>query len=240
MKSLFLALTMTSAVAIAATTESKDFDAKTIREIEVENTSGSVKITGTDEARATVTAEKVKFDDKCRLDISQKGNKLSVDVDRKGFGGNSKCEVNLTLNVPRDVEVNVENGSGNFDLSGTKGEVDYSIGSGNVTIDAQVTKLEGKSGSGFATVKGLVGEAEVKTGSGNTSLTYATVPPKGELSIKSGSGNTTVMMPATAKIKTSLAAGSGSVLNELGDHKDSSFKVSLRTGSGSISIKKAQ
>ncbi|HRO66997.1 MAG TPA: hypothetical protein PL182_05485, partial [Pseudobdellovibrionaceae bacterium] len=78
MKSLFLALTMTSAVAIAATTESKDFDAKTIREIEVENTSGSVKITGTDEARATVTAEKVKFDDKCRLDIPQKGNKLSV------------------------------------------------------------------------------------------------------------------------------------------------------------------
>ncbi|MBX3040559.1 MAG: hypothetical protein KF789_07635 [Bdellovibrionaceae bacterium] len=240
MKSLFLALTLTSAVAFAATTETKDFDAKTIREVDVENTTGSIKITGTDDARATVIAEKIKFDDKCRLEILQKGDKLSVDVDRKGFGGNSKCEVNLTLTVPRNVEVNVENGSGNFELSGTHGEVDYSLGSGNVNIDAQVIKLEGKSGSGSSTVTGLTGEAEVKTGSGNTNLTYSSVPPKGELSIKSGSGNTTVLMPAEAKIKASLVSGSGSILNEIGDHSDSRFKVSLRTGSGSISIKKAQ
>lgn len=222
----------------AATSETKEFDSKVIREVEIENNYGDIKIIGGSEIKTIVTIEKVQFGPKCKLEIAERGGKLSIDVDEKGVFTRANCNVNLTLAVPKTVDLDIENGSGSINVMGTSGQIDYKIGSGEVNIDASIVKLEGKAGSGSAKIKGLLGEADLKSGSGDFDLVYTAVPTTGELEIKSGSGNTKVSMPAASKLALSSLTGSGTTTNELGDTKDASFKVSFRAGSGNLSIVK--
>jgi DUF4097 and DUF4098 domain-containing protein YvlB len=98
--------------------------------------------------------------------------------------------------------------------------------------------LEGKSGSGNISIKGLTAGGDLKTGSGEVSLVYKVPPAIGELSIKTGSGNVEILFPKSAKIRTSFSAGSGELINELGDSPNSKFKVSMTAGSGNLHIKK--
>lgn len=222
----------------AEKTETKEFESKSIKSVLIENSSGLVKVVGGSSAKASVTAEKVKFEKMCSLEIKQKGDVLSARVRNAGIVNTGECQVNLTLNVPSLVKLSVKSGSGDLDVSGTKGQVDYKIGSGNVHIDSTVEKLNGKSGSGETDIKGLTGSATIAAGSGSINLTYPIAPATGDLDIKTGSGTATVFLPGDTKVMTSTAVGSGTTHNDLGDTKDAKFKVSFKAGSGDLNIKK--
>jgi DUF4097 and DUF4098 domain-containing protein YvlB len=241
--SLSVAISLSTAClasAAFAETESKQFDAATIKVVEIANGEGSVTLNAG--AVAKVDAEKVKFGKDCELTLAQEGERLVVKVEHKKSLFSSlrgDCEVNLTVTVPASVDTKLRVGSGDAKLAGLKGAVAFESGSGDVAIDGEIAKLEGKTGSGEVTVKGLTaGDVDVKVGSGEIDLAWLKAPSEGKVSLTAGSGDVTVRLPADAKVRTHLRAGSGTVSNELGETADAKLDISATIGSGDLAIKK--
>lgn len=232
-----------SAMALAAK-ESKDFDAKNVKVLNVKNSSGEIRISVSADAKAYVVADKIKFEKACELQSKTFGDELIVNVETGSFFGSwfqsGDCKVNLEIKVPRLITVNVKSGSGDVEVLGTTGAVDVSLGSGNIAIIADVSRLTAKVGSGSVKIQGLSGDANVKTGSGDVSLTYKSTPTKGDVDLKTGSGDAIVFVPVGTKLLSDFKAGSGKLYNEMGDTSEAGFKISMRAGSGDLSIKKVE
>lgn len=222
----------------ANTVETKTFDAKSIRKVDIDNSSGLVKVIGSDNSKATVTIEKVRFGDHCQLNLSQDGSKLKMDIERKNLGIGVECKANVTFNIPKNAEIEVQSGSGNVEVTGVTRSLDFTIGSGDINIDAQLEKLNGKSGSGYISFKGVVADVDLKAGSGDIKMIYEQPPQPGEVDIKTGSGNAALTLPGATELNSSTITATGSVQNEFAANRNAKFKVSFRSGSGNISIKK--
>lgn len=227
-----------------AATESKDFDGAGLANLKVKNSSGSVRVTTSNDQKASVVADKVKFDKDCKIEMKRFGDDLLVSVEGSSWIGSlfsgKDCKVNFEIKVPQKIAANIKNGSGDVEVIGTHGAVEISVGSGNVAINAVSKEVNVKTGSGSVQIKGLAGNAFVKTGSGDIALAYAVAPLKAEVDVKTGSGNATLTVPSTTKLMADFKAGSGRLLNEIGDTANADFKVSMRAGSGDLTIKKAE
>lgn len=220
-----------------ANAETKEFDLVDISKVKFNNGSGDVSITAVDSGKATVTATKRQFGEHCKLTIDKRGNTLFVEVEKTGVF-KDHCKVDFNITAPKTATLSLNSGNGDIKVKGTSGDLSFSVGSGSVDVDAEVKKLEGKSGSGDLSIKGLTSGGTLKTGSGKINLVYNVAPTLGELDIKTGSGDAEIVLPKTAKVRTSFTAGSGELTNELGDTPDSKFKISMKTGSGDLHIKK--
>jgi DUF4097 and DUF4098 domain-containing protein YvlB len=235
MKSLFVILcVLCSASAFA---ETREFDAKSINKVAVENQAGRTTITATDAEKATVEINRTKFSDKCELDVSQKGSILNVAVKKKGMFNFDNCEVNFEIKVPKTADLNLTVGSGKVAVEKMQGELVFIIGSGNIVADGGFTKVQGMAGSGTIDIKGLNVGADLQTGSGSIHLTYATATPKGQLAMSTGSGDAVVNFPKNTMIETAFEAGSGKLKSDLVSNPKADFKVSMKAGSGDLKIK---
>ena len=217
--------------------ETRTFEGMGLTGLILQNTSGRVRIDGTDEGRAVVTARKITFGDHCRLTMERSGSRLEVVVEKIGFASGS-CKVDFDIRVPRAVSLDLRSGSGDIALRGTRGAVEFKLGSGDFEADADIQRLDGKTGSGDVDVDGLNGDAEVKTGSGKVTLAYGEVPAKGRLDVKTGSGDITLYLPEGTPIRTKFRSGSGEFFNEIGDSQDAGFRITAKAGSGDLTIRK--
>lgn len=224
-------------LASLANAESREFDLSEISEVEVSNGSGDISITAVNSGKATVMATKKQFGKHCELTIDKRGRTLFVGVEKAGVL-RDECEVDIHITTPRTAMLDLDSGSGDIKVKGTSGDLNFRIGSGDVDVDAEVKKLEGKTGSGDVSIKGLTAGGTLKTGSGEINLVYDVAPAPGELDIKTGSGDAEIVFPKNATILTSFLAGSGELINELGDTPNSKFKISMKTGSGDLHIKR--
>lgn len=235
---MFFSPVVTQANSNANKIETREFDSKNIRRVDVENFSGRIVVRGGNGSKSTVKIEKIRFDKSCETEIVQKGDELQIEVERRGLSQDGECEANIELQIPSDVKLELANGSGNISVEGTRGEVDFEVGSGDVSLNGRIDDLEGKTGSGSVNAKGLVGPAKLKSGSGDIHLIYGTIPLQGELEIRAGSGDAEVMLPAKTRLKTQAFTGSGSVRNEFGEDPGAPFRVSFKAGSGDLRLRK--
>lgn len=222
-----------------AESETKTFEAKTIRTVDIENSSGLTKIVGTDADKASVIVEKLRFTDQCEMKIVQSGSTLSVEVERQKLALGVDCKANITLNIPKDSSVDVKSGSGNIEISGISRDIEFKVGSGDVKIDGQIEKLDGKSGSGYFSLTGSVVDAEIKSGTGEINFNFTSLPKPGEIDIKTGSGNAAFTLPSAADVAVSMLSASGSTQNEFAINKKAKFKISFKSGSGNLVVKKS-
>ncbi|MEW6058236.1 MAG: DUF4097 family beta strand repeat-containing protein [Bdellovibrionota bacterium] len=236
-KTIIIVGCLFTSIALAAT-ENKEFDGSGLEILSIKNPSGDVKIGVSKDGKAYVAAEKIKFGKNCTLKMDKSGRELVVEVSKGGIFNTDDCKVNFDVKVPREIALHLKSGSGDLEVNGTKGTVDFKIGSGDAKVTAEVDTLDGMSGSGSVVATGLSGNANVRTGTGDVTLTYGSAPSKGELDIKTGSGDATIFFPSSMKVLTDFKAGSGRVYNELGDSEDARFKVSMKAGSGDLKIKK--
>lgn len=232
--SLLLALVVTPAFAA----EKKEFDAKDLQALKVDNSSGKIDIIAGNGPKATVDIDKVNFNDSCKLEVARKEATLIVDVRQpSSFFSRKSCDVNLKITVPKNVTVDISNGSGNLSLKGIEGKTVFKLGSGDVNIDAPLKDFSGKTGSGDVALKNLSGGGDIASGSGNVEARYAKIP-QGELTVRTGSGDVQVMLPKGSKVKTSYFSGAGDLTNEVGDTPGAPFIVNVKSGSGDLKIKK--
>ncbi len=239
MKALLILLTglIFSGLCLSAAAETWDFQASAISALEVRNGSGSVDVKGSNALETSVTAQKVKFGDQCKMTVETQGKKLFVEVKQSGMFA-EECEVNFQISVPKAISLDLKSASGAIKIEGTQGSLDFSVGSGSVHAKSEITKLDGKTGSGDIFLTGLKSGGVLQVGSGSIKIAFASVPLKGELDIRSGSGGAEITLPKDTKIKTSFRAGSGDLINEAGESPDAQFTILMKTGSGNLHIKK--
>lgn len=238
MKIYTLVLTFFVGCSAYAASETKEFDSNGLAIVSVENTSGKVLITAATESKASVVATKNIFSDKCKMTIDRSGTKLVIKVEKtNSFFSKEDCDVDFEVKVPKAVSLNLAIGSGNLTVNGIQGDLAFKVGSGDILADGIFKKIDGKSGSGKIVVNGLTGGGELKSGSGEIDLKYAISSLNGELVIKTGSGDSTILFPKGSKVNTQFNAGSGKLMNELGDNSSAAFKVSMKAGSGDLKIR---
>lgn len=235
--SLVIGTSLLGTSAALASSDTKEFAAKKIVRLDVDNKFGNIKISGQNTDKITITAEKIKFNDKCTLSYKQSDEVIEVESEKKSFFSDADCIVNFSIVVPKKMNLEIKTGSGQIDIAGTSGKLEVRVGSGNVKVSSEVAHLDAIAGSGDIEVNGLVADADVKVGSGNVKLTYTQDPGKGELDIKLGSGDASLFFPPKMHIHSKVLVGSGQSYNEIGDFKDSKFIVSFKAGAGSLSIK---
>ena len=238
MKFLLTLLTMIiSSTALSAATETKTFDINNLKELEISAEVSKVSVATTKADKATVIFTKNKVDKNCKISAEKVENELRIKTEQTSKLFKNACDVDITVQVPKDLNVEIKVGMGKIGIVGTQGEVDFQIGKGEVNVDGIISEVEGKTGQGNVVIKGLVGDAEIRTGNGDVNLTYSTVPTKGEAKIKTGKGNTVVTVPKNSKVTTALKAGHGSSKNEVGETPKAGFKISMDVGMGDLLVK---
>ena len=233
-----LACLFSLSVAVAAVPEIQEFDSKGLNGLLLKNTSGNTVITSTDQPQLRVEVMKKKFTDSCQLTIERSDHQLLIQVQKKRSSVFfQECEVDFRIQVPKKTNLVLTQGSGDLEIQGLHGELEFNLGSGNIVAEGSFAKLKGRTGSGDVTMKGLTGGGKIATGSGDINLKWIVSPSAGELDLQTGSGSATVAFPRGSKVRSQLRAGSGKLTNELGDSPNAAFQVLMQAGSGDLMVK---
>lgn len=219
---------------------SMTFDAEDLTELDLRNSAGNVTIGVSESGVATVVATESEANNGCVLTMESDGSTLLVEAkpDTEFFPEATCRAVDFDITLPREIALDLQNGTGRIKVTGTSGPIGYQTGSGHVTFDGEITTLNGKSGSGTIEVFGLIGGGAVELGSGKIDLTYRQRPCQGRLDIKLGSGDIDVSLPAGSEVHTNFSTGSGSLTDEIGEVPDAAFAIKAVAGSGNLTIKR--
>jgi len=164
-----------------------------ITTIRVANGSGRLTITGNPSAtavRATGTAHASSQSElqDVKLLVERDGNDIVVRPDMPDSWNGCDCSLDMTVEVPTSIQLEVRDGSGGAELrnvgrarvqsgSGgvriehTSGDVSVRSGSGEAELSDVHGNVEASSGSGGVTMDGVTGSVEIEhAGSGSVSL----------------------------------------------------------------------
>ena len=184
--------------------------------------SGYLKITGNDEidqiiVKATIRIDtKSSFDDedaenyikdKLVLKLSESGSKgkLLVKFESNGFNfSNLNRQVDLDIQMPSNLFLDVEDGSGFITINNMKKGVVIDDGSGSIELTDSNGKISIKDGSGSVMVKQVEGDISIDDGSGSIDVSVV----KGNIDIEDGSGSIEIS-DITGSVR--IDDGSGSI-----------------------------
>jgi len=180
----------------------------------------SVRATGTAHARSQRDLQDVK------LVVERSGNVIDVHPDYDtGMFDNCDCWMDLTVEVPTNVGLEVRDGSGGAELRNV-GAVDLRSGSGGARIQGASGDVAMRTGSGHATATDVHGDVRASSGSGGVTLERIT----GSVEIeRSGSGSVSLSQVSGSVHVGSIGSGSVDANGVGGD-----LTVD-RKGSGSVS-----
>jgi hypothetical protein len=181
-----------------------------------------------------------------RIEYEQEGNTLEIELDKNGLNlGNHRAVVNLV--GPKELELNVEAGSGRTVVSGIEyPHLRISSGSGSIeVIQVKAPSIRLQVGSGSIEGYGLVGNVDADASSGKIEIGQM----EGDLAIEASSGHVSVK-DLTGKLNVQMSSGNVEIANisEMESMKVSSGNVSgtgvgltpktrLTSSSGRISIR---
>lgn len=240
MKKLFFIFMLPGSLALAAVISGspekdvREYDGLGIEKLHIENTSGRITISVADRPRVFITATKVTFPEKCAF-ITEKSDFSEVIVRVERPVG-LDCKVDLDIQIPKEMNLNVWSGSGHIDITGIEGDLAFNVGSGSVTANGKFSKIEGKSGSGNVTINGVNGGGNLSVGSGSVDLRMLE-NVQGALDVKTGSGDANLAFAKGSRIKAELATGSGNLSNEIDTSDRADYGISVKTGTGDLKVK---
>lgn len=225
MRPIFFAFLFSlSFAALAESPVIKEFEASSIKRLDIKNPKGEITVLGMKGLKKiAVKFEKVQFDSKCKFIQEENAGvlKLSI-VHESGLFEKANCVGKLTVNVPPVLsEVEVSTGSGQIKFTGVEASVDFKTATGNVDIKAE--NLKSVSG---------------KTATGNISLTYLSCPKRADIDLMTATGDAEVNLGAGCKIRANHKSATGELFNEMGDNEDYQVLVTMKSASGNLKIKK--
>jgi DUF4097 and DUF4098 domain-containing protein YvlB len=134
-------------------------------------------------------------------------------------------KINLTVEVPKNLDVSIDDGSGAIFVTALAGNLEIEDGSGSIEIRMMTGRVSISDGSGTVEVKDIIGNLEVKDGSGRIDIDGVT----GNVRIVDGSGSMTVK-----DIDGNLTVTDGSGSIEISDVTQNVFIK--EAGSGTLEI----
>ena len=219
----------------------------------VEVGSGSVTITGSDRDDVAGTATTTWSFRQPRVVQRTVGDTVQLSADCDDFIG--YCDVNFDLEVPAGTAVELSDGSGDVTATGLRADATLSTDSGMITATDVVGDVRARTGSGDIALSRVTGSLDLgadsgmvdvadasatqvtaRTGSGDIHLGLSADP--GTVDARADSGHVTVGLPDTAGVayRLDLNAGSGLTSARVRTDPDSPRSVTVRTGSGDISV----
>ncbi len=250
---LALALVATTAMARDSATEKFDrtLNVRPGSELEVENVNGRITISAWDQPRVRIQAVKsVRTGDdraaqealrKLRIEIKQTGDRITVDTIYPKrddnffglfFGSSINASVQYEINVPRTMNLSVDNVNGAIAVSDVSGKLELDTTNGKI----QVTRCAGTLDA--STTNGSI-EAELVQVTAGQSMRFETT-----------NGRITLAMPPSVAADINAGTTNGSIRSDLpletsrfsrtslrGSLNGGGAEIRLRTTNGGIDIK---
>jgi len=221
-------------------TQHWDFRADEVPAIQVEADAGEIILTA--EEGMSIKAELTgNYDSgKTALTVEVRDSKLILTVKskKKWFFFSRSCKNGFRISAPSKTLVTVKNGSGRVVVSGFGAGTDVSSGAGEVELRGLAGPVAVKSGAGTVSGELYSDDVTVKAGAGAVNLSWLRAPGKGKALVKNGAGSTTLSFPEGSQVAVKFKSGVGSMTNELGDTPSAPFKVEVKSGAGSLAVKK--
>jgi DUF4097 and DUF4098 domain-containing protein YvlB len=221
-----------------------DLDAAGIKTFDIECGSGYLKIQGVEglnriEVDATLVVKGIDEEDLekfkseyVELSLEKKGNKAVLySKIKSGFSVSNlvkpkEARINLDLRIPKDLELDIEDGSGFIEISAVKGDIELEDGSGSISLEDIGGSVSIEDGSGATVVENIGGNFEIHDGSGEIKVSKV----EGDVKVDDNSGTIGIY---DVKGSVEVEDGSGSIVID-GVEKDVWIKSA---GSGSLSIR---
>jgi DUF4097 and DUF4098 domain-containing protein YvlB len=241
-----LLFTMTSA-AFADYLDNKQLslDANNIREFVINCGAGSLQIQGFDslktiEVEAEIVIEGMSkskaesfIEEHMVLSLEKKRNYARLNSDFEDSGGLTfpfftnvrSLQINLIVKVPKDLMLDIEDGSGDIFVANINNSIIVNDGSGDMEIEGVIGELRIGDGSGEITLSDIEGNIRLDDGSGEIALSNI----RGNVEISDGSGDIEL-----EQITGLVDAGDGS--GEI-QAEEIDGSISVSDGSGEIDIR---
>ncbi len=145
------------------------------------------------------------------------------------LGRNGQAKVNLTVYVPKNLDLKIDDGSGDTDITEISGSVDVEDGSGDLSLKNIGGEIDVEDGSGDLEIDGAGGDVTIDDGSGDVRV----INVSGDVRVDDGSASLYLH-----KINGSVRIDDGSGSIEIDDVKKDVEIVD--DGSGSVNIRNVQ
>jgi len=206
--------------------QSIDEEFSGIQQIEIESEFMEVNYEGRD-GQTTVKLDGIVESSRSghfRIKYKQEGNKLDIELDRSGVIGGGNHRAKVTLVGPKNIDLEVESGSGNTVVAGIEHPtLELSAGSGNIQVmTSRVPNIRLELGSGSIRAYNIVGNVQAKASSGKVEIEQM----QGNANIDASSGQVQIKS-LTGKLNVEISSGNIEMANV-------SEIESLRVSSGNI------
>jgi DUF4097 and DUF4098 domain-containing protein YvlB len=119
------------------------------------------------------------------LSLDRKGKRAILNSDfKRTFRPPVDARINLTIEVPKEIDVHIDDGSGPIHIQHFSGHLDIKDGSGLITVERVVGSVRVADGSGKIIMEDIQGNVEVKDGSGSIEINKI----RGDVRVTDGSG----------------------------------------------------
>jgi DUF4097 and DUF4098 domain-containing protein YvlB len=208
-----------------------------IQELHISCGAGTLLVEGQDreniETKAEIVLEGVSeekagdyIQENVELSLKKKGRTAYlISKTDSTFWGSERAKVNLLVFIPRELAVNIEDGSGSIEVRHIKGNVRIQDGSGSMALEHIGGDLSIDDGSGEIMAEDIEGDLTIRDGSDSISIKKI----GGDLSIMDGSGSIDVHTIGGSVV---IDDGSGSI-NIKGVEKNVTIESA---GSGNCNI----
>jgi DUF4097 and DUF4098 domain-containing protein YvlB len=127
------------------------------------------------------------IEDHVKLTLEKKGRQavLMSEVKDRPFFSFRDARIDLTVNVPKKMDVGIDDGSGSIDVGHIMGNLSIEDGSGEIQVEDIQGVLEIDDGSGDIEVRAVGGDVTIDDGSGSISVADV----GGSVTVDDGSGS---------------------------------------------------
>jgi len=214
------------------TIKSLSLDASNIQELDIEAGAGTLDIIGKPglsaikvEAKVYTTSDEP---DSYELTLKQQGSSayLVAKSDSSGFYIGNSPHIDVTVYVPQNLKLDVDDGSGDLYISDINNSVTIEDGSGRAFVENIQGNLNIDDGSGELIVKQVTGNVDIDDGSGDAYISNVT----GSISVNDGSGELDI---TTVRGMVTINDGSGDITIS-----DADALTVEEAGSGDLNIKR--
>jgi len=179
-----------------------------IEQLVADTGAGMLIIKGDENTDAITLSAEIFADDDADVTLSlvKSGTlaKLVAQVEQHSdWTGTESPRIDVTLTVPKDLKMDITDGSGSIDIQGMNADIILTDGSGSITLDG-AKQLTIKDGSGSIHASNVLGNVSIKDGSGSIEVTDV----DGNVDINDGSGSMTVQRVSGL---VTIDDGSGSI-----------------------------
>ena len=187
--------------------ENLSLSAKQLTHFDIEAGAGFLVLTGDNSATEISVQADIRTTEakNYTLELERSGNSAKLVAkhhSHSGYWEGSSPSIDLTITMPANLTLNIDDGSGDIKVSKLKNAFVLEDGTGSVSINDITGDVIIDDGSGDLTITNVVGNIEIDDGSGNLTIREVT----GKVTIDDGSGDIDVNRVGSLKI---IDSGSG-------------------------------